>query len=351
MNFRLSIVCFFIFSVVFAQQPEERTRHFHDSIGFAKHAWQMDSIYARIASEDKTANHEIYKAVINPHDDYTYAGGLYARTLSGIQASTVILVGVAHRAKNYDLADQLIFGDFDNWEAPYGKVKISALREKILKNLDPEVYIVHDSMMQLEHSLEAIVPFLQKKDKNVEIIPVLVPYMKFSDMQQFSEELARATKEVLITEQLEFGQDVAIVISNDAIHYGSEDWGGSDLAPFGTDSIGNARAHQKDEKIIEETLKGTLSEEKIKQFNQYTVDENNYKQYEWTWCGRYSVPFGLLFANKLNMMLNHQNLNGSLIGYRSSLYNEHIPVTDLGMGTTAPAKPTHWVAYLGMSYQ
>ncbi|MAM20201.1 MAG: AmmeMemoRadiSam system protein B, partial [Gramella sp.] len=254
MNFRLSIVCFFIFSVVFAQQPEERIRHFHDSIGFAKHAWQMDSIYARIASEDKMANHEIYKAVINPHDDYTYAGGLYARTLSGIQASTVILVGVAHRAKNYDLADQLIFGDFDNWEAPYGNVKISALREKILKNLDPEVYIVHDSMMQLEHSLEAIVPFLHKKDKNVEIIPVLVPYMKFSDMQQFSEELARATKEVLITEQLEFGQDVAIVISNDAIHYGSEDWGGSDLAPFGTDSIGNARAHQKDERIIEETL-------------------------------------------------------------------------------------------------
>lgn len=344
-------ICFLFSLPGFAQNSAEKIREFHDSIGFAKHSWQMDSIYSRIAPEDKPKNSEVYKAVINPHDDYKYAAGLYTKTLAGIKASTVLMIGVAHRAKNYRLADKLVFGDFDYWQAPYGKIKISPLRDEIVQNLHEESFVVHDSMMQLEHSLEAIVPFLQKQSKNVEIIPVLVPYMTYQDMQKFSADLVAATSKVMKMHNLEFGKDLAVVISNDAIHYGSEDWGGSNLAPFGTDSIGNAKAHQKDEMIIEETLKGKISEEKIKRFNQYTVEDEDYKKYKWTWCGRYSVPFGLLFANKLNKNFNRKDLTGQFIGYRSSLRNQHIEVEDLGMGTTAPSKPTHWVAYLGMGYQ
>lgn len=344
-------ICLLFCIMGFSQNSVERIREFHDSIGFAKHSWQMDSIYSRIASEDKPKNSEVFKAVINPHDDYAYAAGLYTKTLAGIKAPTIILVGVAHRARNYDLADKLIFGSFKYWEAPYGKVKVSPLRDEIIQNLKKECYAVHDSMMQLEHSLEAIVPFLQKQFKSVEIIPVLVPYMKYEEMQKFSEDLTEVTGRIMKNHGLKFGKDLAIVISNDAIHYGSEDWGGSDLAPFGTDSIGNAKAHQKDQKIIEETLKGKVSEEKIQQFNRFTVEEADYKKYKWTWCGRYSVPFGLLFANKLNNYLGHKDLTGQFIDYRSSLRDRHIEVEDLGMGTTAPSKPTHWVAYLGMGYQ
>ncbi|CAL67496.1 AmmeMemoRadiSam system protein B [Christiangramia forsetii] len=330
---------------------EPEIRQFHDSIGFAKHQWQMDSIVARIADADKIQNQEIYKAVINPHDDYKYAAGLYAKTLSGIKANTVVLIGVAHRARNFDLQDRLIFGSFNSWEAPYGEVKISALRNELLQNLQEESFVVHDSMMQLEHSLEAIVPFLQYQNKDVEIIPLLVPYMKFEDMQSFSKELSEKLSQIMEEKNLEYGKDLAVVISNDAIHYGSEDWGGSDLAPFGTDKEGNEKAHQKDLKIIDETLKGEIDNTKIKAFNNYTVKAENYKEYKWTWCGRYSVPFGLLFANDLSKITGHGNLNGKMLDYRSSLKNEHIKVEDLGMGTTAPSKATHWVAYLGMAYK
>lgn len=335
---------------LFAQKEDPKVRSFHDSIGFAKHAWQMDSIMSRIEGFDKIPVKKTYKAVINPHDDYAYAGGLYAKTLQGVKANTIVLVGVAHRARYYELQDKLIFGDYDSWEAPYGKVKISNIRDEMLQKMPSENYVVHDSMMQLEHSLEAIVPFLQKISPKVEIVPLLVPYMKFEDMQKFSDNLARTLSEIMKKKDLQYGKDLAIVISNDAIHYGSEDWGGSNLAPFGTDSIGNEKAHQKDGKIIKETLKGEMTTNKIEKFNRYTVQPDNYKKYQWTWCGRYSVPFGLLFANKLNQILNKENLNGEVIGYRSSLKNKHLKVNDLGMGTTAPSKPTHWVAYVGMAY-
>jgi predicted class III extradiol MEMO1 family dioxygenase len=41
-----------------------------------------------------------WKAAISPHDDYKYAGRLYYESLKGINANTIILVGVAHRARN-----------------------------------------------------------------------------------------------------------------------------------------------------------------------------------------------------------------------------------------------------------
>ena len=330
---------------------QEKVRQFHDSIGFAKHSWQMDSIFSRIDSLDKIESDRTYKAVINPHDDYKYAGGLYAKTLSGIKADKIILIGVAHRARNFNLADKLIFGSYDSWESSYGNIKVSDLRNEILSRLKKESFIVHDSMMQLEHSLEAIIPFLQHQNIKTEIIPILIPYMKFEDMKALSAQLAEEFSEVIREQNLNYGEDIAVVISNDAIHYGSEDWGGSNLAPLGTDSIGNMKAQQKDLQIIEETLRGKLSNEKIKNFNAYTVEEDDYKAYKWTWCGRYSVPFGLLFANDLNKILNAKELTGEFIDYRSSLKNKHLLVEDLGMGVTAPAKPTHWVAYLGMGYQ
>jgi len=354
MKFNSSLfLMFFLLAICSKAQNSAsfKIRQFHDSIGFAKHDWQLDSIIARIDNSDKTQHKEIYKAVINPHDDYKYAAGLYAKTLSGIKANTVILIGVAHRARNYDLQDKLIFGSFNSWESPYGEVKISALRNELLQNLKKETHVVHDSMMQLEHSLEAIVPFLQYQNKDVEIIPLLVPYMKFEDMQKFSKLLAEAFSTIMKEQGIEYGKDLAVVISNDAIHYGNEDWGGSDLAPFGTDKEGNEKAHQKDLKIIEETLKGELDDTKIKNFNNYTVQAENYKEYKWTWCGRYSMPFGLLFANDLSKITGNGNLYGEMLDYRSSLRNKHIKVEDLGMGTTAPSKATHWVAYLGMAYK
>jgi AmmeMemoRadiSam system protein B len=330
---------------------EMKVRHQEDTIGFAQYSWQMDSIFSRISSEDKQPTSQIYKAAICPHDDYAYAGGLYARTLYGIKAKTIVLIGVAHRARNFELENKLIFGSFGKWDSPYGGIKISPLRDQLLQKLKKETFIVHDSMTQLEHSLEAITPFLQKNTKDIEIIPLLIPYMTFENMQLFSEDLSNALGDLMKSGGLEYGNDLAIVISNDAVHYGDEGWGGQNMAPYGTNANGNEKAKQKDLTIIKECLENELSSEKIKNFNIYTVNQDDFKEYAWVWCGRYSVPFGLLVANKLNRRINNKNLTGNLIDWRSSLHNPHIEVTDIGMGYTAPASSKHWVAYVGMGYQ
>jgi len=327
------------------------TRQLKDTIGFTQYKWQLDSIMVRMDPEDKLPSNDISKAVICPHDDYAYAAGLYNKTLASVKAKTIIMIGVAHRARNYSLENKLIFGTFKQWESSNGNIPVSRLREKIMSKLPKASYVVHDSMMQLEHSLEAITPFLQKNIEQLEIIPVLIPYITFDNMNSFSDQLSKAVHLVMKDEHLGFGKDVAIVISNDAIHYGNEDWGGSDLAPFGVDDEGTEKARQKDLDIINECLIGDLNIVKIKQFNRYTVKEDNFKEYQWTWCGRYSLPFGLLFSNKLNLLIENKPLSGILVDYRSSYHDPHIEVMDLQMGHTAPANQKHWVAYVGVSYQ
>ena len=330
---------------------ELKIRQLADTIGFAQYEWQMDSIISRLNFDDKKTTKEIYKAVICPHDDYTYAAGLFNKTLKGIKAKTIVLIGVAHKAKKFNLENKLVFGSFNEWKSAYNTLKVSPLRDKLLEKMTQKTYIVHDSMMQLEHSLEAINPFLHNNNPEVEIIPLLVPYFTFENMEVFSEELSKALYALMKEENLSFGKDIAIVISNDAIHYGNEGWGSANLAPFGVDDLGIEKVKQKELTIINECLVGELNLEKIKNFNHYTVKADNFKEYKWTWCGRYSVPFGLLCANKLNNLIENKSLTGILIDYRSSYHNVHIKVKDLGMGQTAPANQNHWVGYVGMKYK
>ena len=328
---------------------DRHLRHIHDTIGFATLDWQMDSIYKRLGVIDRD-NDLAWKAAISPHDDYKYAGQLYYESLRGINADKVILIGVAHRARNFNLQDKLIFGNFTHWKSPYGNLKVSPINQVIIKKLDKEMFVIHDSMQVLEHSLEAIVPFLHKKNPSLEIVPILVPYMKYNRIDHISDALSSLVNDVLKEHDLVFGEDVAVVISNDAVHYGNEDWG-ANLAPFGVTEKGTQKARQLDVEIIENCLVNNLTRNKIERFTKYTVQSDNYKEYKWVWCGRYSVPFGLDFANKLNLQINNTPLYGDFIGYQSSIDHDLIEVEDLGMGTTARANQKHWVAYASLKYE
>lgn len=328
---------------------EKKVRQVHDTIGFSQYNWQLDSIYNRLGITDSKNNLQ-WKAAISPHDDYKYAGRLYYESLKGVNANTIILVGVAHRARNFTLQDKIIFGDFTHWKSPYGELKISDLNAKIMERLPQSSYLVHNEMQELEHSLEAIIPFLHRKNKKLEIIPILVPYINYETIDGISTALADVVSKILKERNLSYGKDVAVVISNDAVHYGNENWSG-DLAPFGVDDAGTKKARAMDMEIITTSLVNRISTEKIKTFTEYTVQKSDYKEYKWVWCGRYAVPFGLSFANKLSQSLYNKPLTGTLLDYQSSIDHELIKVEDLGMGTTAIATQKHWVAYASLKYE
>ena len=279
-----------------------------DTIGFAQYDWQMDSIMARIEREQgKILNDKLsysnldslgWKVAISPHDDYSYVGYLYPAVLKNIKAKTIIIFGVAHKAKRFNLEDQIIFDSYDFWKEPYGNVKVSGIRDEIIKQLPKKIYQVNDSMQSVEHSVE----------------------------------------------------DYAIVISTDAVHYGDEEWGGENYAFFGTGCKANENAKAHDYEIMK-TISGNLLPEGVKKFTQETLDDNDFRKYKWTWCGRYSVPLGLLTAYNLNKQESEEPLYGMAIGYANSIDHSLIEVEDIGMGITAPAYDHHWVGYGAIGYK
>ena len=350
----LSILILFLFVISCAETADSdesskirpQTAH-----GFARQDWQMDSLFKRMGVNE-AENDLRWKAAISPHDDYSYAGPLYYEALRGINAPNIILIGVAHRARNFGLQDKILFGNYTHWETPYGQIPVSPANREIIKKLPKDHFIVHDSMQLIEHSLEAIVPWIHRKNPEASIIPILVPYITYEGIDRISGKLAEVVNQVMENNRWEYGKDVAIVISNDAVHYGDLEWGNSnDMAPFGTDSLGTVAARERDLEIIDQCLTGKINSEKIKAFTTYTVQPEDYKEYKWVWCGRYSVPFGLAFANRLNELQYGESLRGDLLGYQSSIDHELIEVEDLGMETTAIANHRHWVAYTDIKYE
>lgn len=328
-----------------------------DTTGFAHLDWQMDSVMKRInklyGDELKKAEQPEgtkWKVAISPHDDYTYAGWLYPAVLRYIKAKTVIIFGVAHKARNFNLENHLIFDSFRTWRGPYKPVRVSDIREELIKRLPAETCIVHDSMQAMEHSVEALVPFLQYFNPDIEIVSILVPYTDLKTMDTLSSRLAEAIFSVMNERKLKWGDDLALLITSDAVHYGDEDWGGENYAPYGTDSTGYRNAIGHEQEIIDSCLTGILTKEKAEKFYHYTVSADNYKQYIWTWCGRYCLPMGLETAEKLGILLHSNPLTGLEVGYSTSIGQKHVPVNDLRMGTTAVATSHHWVGYPAIGY-
>ncbi|MFZ4563824.1 MAG: AmmeMemoRadiSam system protein B [Bacteroidales bacterium] len=342
--------------------PPEKVRKPVDKVGFATQAWQMDSVMNRIFNIqgqkilNAWARNDIkkftpWKVAICPHDDYTYAGWLYPAVLRNVKASTVILIGVAHQAKKFGLEDKMVFDGFDRWAEPYGPVKVSILREKIMNQLPRSTYIIHDSLQQAEHSLEALIPVLQYYNRKIEIVPILIPSMSFSKMDALAGSLALAVTKMMQEMNLGWNKDVAIVISTDAVHYGDEDWGGQNYAQYGCDSAGYNKALSHEYEIINHCLLGEITKPKLRQFSEYTVQDTNFRAYRWTWCGRYSVPFGLLTAFYMEQNLRSNPSRGILLGYSNSIMQQAILVEDLNMGKTAIANMHHWVGYAAIGYK
>ncbi len=354
----ISLIVIFSFSNC-NKKEKTQMREMIDSTGFATKDYQMDSINQRITryqshllnSLKKKNKIQSWRTVISPHDDYSYVGYLYPAALSKIKTKYVVLIGVAHKARQFSLENKIVFGHFDSWKTPYGKAKVAKFRKRLISYLHPNSYIIHHKMMKTEHSLEAIIPFIQKNNPEVEILPVLIPYISYNQLTKNSLDFAEALHKIMKEKKLEWGKDLSIVISSDAVHYGDEDWGGKNFAKYGADSSGYKKAVKHEKKLINSYLTGSISQEKIEGFYYSTVKKDNYKEYKWTWCGRYSIPFGLLTSLYLSEYSSKDSLTGELIDYSTSIDNKPIPVKDIGMGHTAPANIHHWVGYPAIGFR
>jgi AmmeMemoRadiSam system protein B len=340
--------------------PTENQRGQMDVVGFASTGEQMLAVVAQsmalassrqdvLRGEHGWGDNTTFSAAICPHDDYYYAGRLYALLMPYLKTDTVILFGVFHKARVWNVRDKLVFDSFETWRGPFGPVEVSPIRDEIIAKLPKDACVVDNDMQQVEHSVEAIVPWLQAFNPKVQIVSILVPYMEWETMDRLAAELSDALATIMREKGWQLGKDVALISSADAVHYGDAGWGGSNFAAFGTDPDGYKKAVNRDLHLAESTLCDAVTRPRLEKFLYTCVDRKDVSQYKLTWCGRFSVPFGINVASRLNEELNGQQLVGTLLDYGTSV--GEVPVEVDGLGVTAPNNLHHWVGYPAIGYQ
>ncbi|MDZ7401480.1 MAG: AmmeMemoRadiSam system protein B [candidate division KSB1 bacterium] len=334
-----------------------RVRALKDTIGFC---YTQEQIQAVVELAEKLEHEQLallrarfqprpWVAGICPHDDHLLAGRVYVHLFQNMKAKRYVIFGVAHKAAQWGVQDSLIFDDFDYWRSANGIMKISDLRQEIIELLPKEIFVINNEWQSEEHSVEGILPFIQYYQPEAEIVSILVPYMNWPRIELLSQYLSKALVTIIKKHGWRLGVDIAFICSNDGDHYGDQDWGGRNLAPFGVDEAGYLKATQQDSSLIRNNLTGKLTSEKLQHFCQRVWGENDLRDYKIRWCGRFAIPFGLNTVRKLIEQLDHAPLHGYLLRYDTSYRLGKLPL-EIGIGTTAPYNIHHWVGYSAIGY-
>jgi AmmeMemoRadiSam system protein B len=215
------------------------------------------------------------------------------------------------------------------------------LRDRLVERLPPAQVVTSDMVHDAEHSVEALVPWLRQANPRVEIVPVLVATSRFEELATMAASFAGALGGILAEDGQELGRDVAIAISADAIHYG-EDFRQTRFGPGGAES--HARAAELDRALLAGPLAGAVTQAKVREAYETWVDPGSPGDYRWTWCGRFSIPFGLLVLEQLG------GAHGWPLAYTTSVESPALPLAELGFGVTAPATLGHFVGYPAAAY-
>jgi AmmeMemoRadiSam system protein B len=329
-----------------------------DTVGYAWTAAGAEDLLRAVAEVEQGVGSEAHARPatgagpwiggICPHDDHLYSARTALRLIDGVEAPRVILIGVFHKARLWQERDRLVFDSFTAWHGPWGPVPVDGLRRELLERLDASSYVVDNAIHEREHSLEGLVPLLQHHQPEVSIVPILVPYMGWDRIEQLAGELAAALHEVMQEQGWQLGRDVAVVVSNDAVHYGPD----FDHAPFGTGVEGYAAAVARDRALIHDHLEGELRAGSLQALQGELVDVDDVRVYRIPWCGRFSVPFGLELLRRTAALQGRPTPEGTLLRYATSLSDPEPPVAAssraAGLGTTAPSNLHHWVGFFAL---
>ena len=343
-----------------APAPMASLRMQKDTVGYATRPDQVEALvrlvdsleaprYASNAAAFPLMRARTMLGAICPHDDYLYAGRGYVHVMREVKAPRVILFGVSHTARRKGIQGKLVFDDFTAWKSAYGNCPVSPIRGEIIGSLPGDLVLVNDTIQSEEHSLEGFLPILMHYVPNVEIVPILVT--RLGDRSAgAADTLASAIVQIMERHRWKLGKDVAILISADCVHYGDEEWGGRNYAPFGADREAYDRGVAQDRDVIQSSLTGMLSDERIGVFSEM-VDSRDFQQpYKITWCGVYSIPFGLRVLERVASRTMDRAPEGFMLVYGTSIDPPKLPLEGTGLGVTAIATLHHWVGYTAVGY-
>ena len=344
------LLYFFVILILnsqFAIINSQTIRPIRDNVGFCWDAGEMNHFVDYLSKENSGKLKEESKnlvAAISVHDDYLYAGNVYYPLYKNIKTKEVVIFGVTHGSVRKEmgvLSNVLILDEFDKWRGPYKDVEVSPLREIIKSKLPKDDYIVSNKAHSIEHSIEALIPFLQYYNRDIKITPIMVTQMPFERVDEMSTRLMQIISEYIRANKLELGKDIFFLISNDANHYG-EDFNNS---PYGLDANAHKLATENDRRILKQNLAGVINHTGIKKLTTELWPDSTNKKPIPIWCGRYPITLGLLTVTKILNEFDKGGLYGKLFKYSDTFTEKVLPVKNTSMGLTAVFSYRHWCGW------
>ena len=249
---------------------------------------------------------------------------------------------IFHRYRKYRVRDRLVFDPYATWRTPDGSVPVSDLRQALLAALPSEDVLQDAAAQDSEHSVEAEVYWLRHARPDLEIVPILVPATSFERLAGFAERTGAAVAAWMHTHHQTLGKDVAVVISADAVHYGAD----FSHVPFGEGGVETyVKATDRDRALLTKSFAGPLTVERARTLYEAFVDPRDPDTYRLTWCGRFSIPFGMLLLRATCEALGMRVPEGKPVAYATSVGAPELRLRDAGLGETAPANLYHFVGY------
>jgi len=262
---------------------------------------------------------------------------------------------VCHACRRLGVRDRLLLDDYDAWRVAGQDFPVDEkLRVELLARLGDGAEVSRERHAE-EHSVEALLPWIGAGAGDFTFVPILVPGMEPAHLDSLAGELAGILAGICRERGWTPGKDLGLMISADAVHYGCDGWGDHPYDEFGCDEAGHAAARDQDIRLAQTTLAGALGPAAIDGFIRRVWDRDgeDYPAYPYkiTWCGLYSIPFGLTVAEKLEADLGAEPLTGTLLRYGDSVTDGRLECDTQYLGVTAPNTLRHWVGYPAIVYR
>jgi len=343
---------FIFITVVSLALSAQTVRPVKDDVGFC---WNREGFSRLISYLDRqlrppTAKTDPIIAGVSPHDDHLYAGAVYNRLFRDIHAREAVIFGVTHKTVRDKIGDPngvLILDEFVLWPGLEKPVPVSPLRDHIRQHLDPAAFIVSNPAHELEHSIEALLPFLQYYNPEIRITPIMVTAMPFERMEDVAGKIAVVIEAYMTENRLTLGSDIVFLVSADGEHYGRD----FNNTPYGEDTAAHDRAVTRDQNRVTTYLTGPLQPQKLRGLTGELWGKTYLDYRDSYWCGKYSIPFGLLTVQKIVAAVSGKELQGKLLAFADTYSDEVIPVRQIGCGLTAVFSLKHWVSFFSLAYR
>jgi len=147
------------------------------------------------------------KGLIVPHAGYIYSGAVAGELIAGTRVpKTVVLLGPNHHGSGPPVSVSSV----DGWSTPLGDVSLEAdLRTQLCRQID--LLQLDDRAHLYEHSLEVMLPFLQRMQPQLRIVPISLRSLSLDDCLSLGDSLAAVLAE--------WPAEVLLLASSDMNHF------------------------------------------------------------------------------------------------------------------------------------